>query len=95
MVDDETLLERDFWNFKRLFDTFKPPGKAGKPLKAVLCVSEELGEGRMGSALNGVTANVTLSNRGSFWVPPLSSQKCQGVPFSPNCQDSLLLQRPH
>ena len=25
----------------------------------------------------------------------VSSQKCQGVPFSPICQHSLLLQRPH
>lgn len=48
VVDDETLLERDFWTFKRLFDTFQVPigsGKKGdqetRPLSAILCVSAE------------------------------------------------------
>jgi len=43
VVDDETLLERDFVMFKRLFDTFTVPmaGEGERPLSAVLCVSEE------------------------------------------------------
>jgi len=46
VVDDETLLERDFWTFKPLFDIFQvptaAPSPAGRrPLTAVLCVSEE------------------------------------------------------
>jgi len=46
VVDDETLLERDFWTFKPLFDLFQVAGggsspKARRPLSAVLCVSEE------------------------------------------------------
>ena len=36
---------------------------------------------------------------GIRWVLPLTHfifpQKCQGVPFSPICQNALLLQRPH
>ena len=48
---------------------------------------------------NGVTANLTSFDRGTFWGTPvnllLSSQKCQGVPLSPICQNQLLLQRPH
>jgi len=47
VVDDETLLERDFTTFKRLFDKFSVPcmGRDGKSsqreLTAVVCVSEE------------------------------------------------------
>jgi len=45
VVDDETLLERDFWTFKPLFDAFQLPTggspDARRPLSAVLCVSEE------------------------------------------------------
>jgi len=42
VVDDETLLERDFWTFKPLFDVFSVPASGTKrPLSAVLCVSEE------------------------------------------------------
>lgn len=42
VVDDETLLERDFASFRRLFDSFQVED-AGKrrPLKSMLCVSEE------------------------------------------------------
>jgi len=45
VVDDETLLERDFETFKRVFDAFEVPvdqrGTRKRPLSAVLCVSEE------------------------------------------------------
>lgn len=45
VVDDETLLERDFWTFKPLFDAFQVPGSArggqGRPIVAKMCVSEE------------------------------------------------------
>jgi len=42
VVDDETLLERDFWTFKPLFDTFQAQTKTGKrKLTTILCVSEE------------------------------------------------------
>lgn len=44
VIDDETLLERDFEMFKRVFDAFEVPGGAlrrGRALTAVLCVSEE------------------------------------------------------
>jgi len=48
VVDDETLLERDFWTFKRLFDTFNVAvagananSCARRPLSAILCTSEE------------------------------------------------------
>ena len=55
-------------------------------------------KGTNGVSTNGVTANFMLFDRGTFWVLPLnlrlSSQKCQGVPFSPICEKSLLLQRP-
>ena len=49
-----------------------------------------------GVSTNGVTANFMCFERGNFWVLPLiSSQKCQGVPFSPIYRNDLLLQRPH
>jgi len=43
VVDDETLLERDFFTFKDLFDNFKTKGSDGvlRPLTAALCVSDE------------------------------------------------------
>eukprot|EP00419_Tripos_fusus_P063769 CAMPEP_0172919808 /NCGR_PEP_ID=MMETSP1075-20121228/202847_1 /TAXON_ID=2916 /ORGANISM="Ceratium fusus, Strain PA161109" /LENGTH=229 /DNA_ID=CAMNT_0013779709 /DNA_START=11 /DNA_END=697 /DNA_ORIENTATION=- len=49
VVDDETLLERDFGTFKRLFDNFQvqvPPARPNmastvRPLTAVLCTSED------------------------------------------------------
>jgi hypothetical protein len=51
VVDDETLLERDYFTFKRLFDTFRVPtpapggyaarGRDSRPLTSALCVSEE------------------------------------------------------
>jgi len=44
VVDDETLLERDFHTFKPLFDVFQvPTGTRGqlRPVSSILCVSEE------------------------------------------------------
>ncbi|CAE8696196.1 unnamed protein product, partial [Polarella glacialis] len=43
VVDDETLLERDFTTFKRLFDSFEVTDQSGRKqsMRAVLCVSEE------------------------------------------------------
>eukprot|EP00929_Paragymnodinium_shiwhaense_P000642 TRINITY_DN10088_c0_g1_i3.p1 TRINITY_DN10088_c0_g1~~TRINITY_DN10088_c0_g1_i3.p1 ORF type:complete len:1644 (-),score=470.94 TRINITY_DN10088_c0_g1_i3:125-5056(-) len=45
VVDDETLLERDFESFKCVFDAFEIPGTGmygkSRKLSAVLCVSEE------------------------------------------------------
>ena len=45
------------------------------------------------------TRNSVCFDRGTFWGTPakllLSSQKCQGVPFSPTCRICFLLQRPH
>lgn len=43
VVDDETLLDRDFATFRKLFESFQVTGEDGKkrPLRAVLCVSEE------------------------------------------------------
>lgn len=51
VVDDETLLERDFWTFKRLFDAFEVPPQNGagpkRTISSVLCVSEDkLGAGK-------------------------------------------------
>ena len=55
-------------------------------------------KGTNGVSTNGVTANLMLFDRGTFWVIPLTYfdlyKKCQGVPFSPVCQNSLPLQRP-
>ena len=48
------------------------------------------GKGQMGSALMGSLQITYLFDR-DFWVTPvdllLSSQNCQGVPFSAICQD--------
>ena len=56
-------------------------------------------KGTNGVSTNGVTAIFVLFDRGNFLGTPvdllLSSHTCQGVPFSPICQNSLLLQRPH
>ena len=53
---------------------------------------------QMGSALLG-SLEMLCFLTGTFGVLPvnllLSSQKCQGVPFSPMRQKSLLLPRPH
>eukprot|EP00928_Gymnodinium_smaydae_P034972 TRINITY_DN2467_c0_g3_i1.p1 TRINITY_DN2467_c0_g3~~TRINITY_DN2467_c0_g3_i1.p1 ORF type:complete len:1653 (+),score=416.81 TRINITY_DN2467_c0_g3_i1:99-5057(+) len=49
VVDDETLLERDFGTFKSVFDAFELPALKGtgkRKLNAVLCVSEERLAGR-------------------------------------------------
>ena len=57
----------------------------------------QVGKGQMGSALM-VSLQVSCFCDRDFWGIPvnllLSPQKCQGVPFSPICQHSLLLQRP-
>ena len=52
-------------------------------------------KGTNGVSTNGVTANLSfLFDRGTSWDTPVnllsSSQKCQGVPFSPICRKSLL-----
>ena len=56
-------------------------------------------KGTNGVSTNGVTANFMVFDRGTFGCTPvsllLSSQKCQGVPFAPTCQNSSFLQRPH
>uniref|UniRef100_A0A7S2MPH4 VWFA domain-containing protein n=1 Tax=Zooxanthella nutricula TaxID=1333877 RepID=A0A7S2MPH4_9DINO len=47
VVDDETLLDRDFWTFKPLFDAFTVPAAANsasnttRPIASKLCVSED------------------------------------------------------
>ena len=46
-----------------------------------------------GVSTNGVTPNFMFFDRGTFWVLPLTYQKCQGEPFFSICQNSLLLQR--
>ena len=60
---------------------------------------KEIRKGTMGSALMG-SLQISCFGRGTFWALPLInlclySQNCQGVPFSPTCQNSLLLPRPH
>jgi len=54
VIDDETLLERDFETFKRVFDAFVVPvdqvGTQTRPLSAVLCVSEERLAARTGES---------------------------------------------
>ena len=55
-------------------------------------------KGTNGVSTNGVTANCMFFDRDLLGTPVhllLSSQRCHGVPFSPNCRNSLLLQRPH
>lgn len=55
VVDDESLLERDFWTFKGLFDMFEVPAKGDQPkrkLKAVLCVAEQRAEKGAGSCVS-------------------------------------------
>ena len=58
-----------------------------------------LGKGQMGSALMGSLQILCFCLQRDFWGTSVSlllySQKCQGVPFPPSCQNSLLLQRPH
>ena len=53
----------------------------------------------MGSALMGSLQMLCSFDGGAFWGTPgnllLSSQKCQGIPFSQICRKSLLLQWPH
>ena len=54
-----------------------------------------VGKGQMRSAL--IIANLLFFDRDLLGTPVnllLPSQKCQGVPFSPICRNSLLLQRP-
>ena len=54
--------------------------------------------GTNGVSTNGVTAFFVVFCQRDFLGTPvnllLSSQKCQGVPFSPICQNPLLLQLP-
>ena len=62
--------------------------------------SKRFGKGQMGVSTNGVSADcMCFFDRGTFRVFPFTylyiCQKCQGVPFSPIRQNSLLLQRPH
>ena len=63
-----------------------------------LSFTRQARKGTNGVSTNGVTANVMLFDKGTFLVLLLicfsSSQTCQGVPFSPIFQNSLLLQRP-
>ena len=57
-----------------------------------------LGERQHGVSTNGVTANIIFFDRDFLGTPfnlLLYSQKCQGVPLPPICQNSLFLQRPH
>ena len=72
---------------------FSDPGRAARAGLALV------GKGQMGSALMGSLQIFLFFDRGTFLGTPvnllLSPQKCQGVPFSPICQSSLLLQRPH
>ena len=52
----------------------------------------------MGSALMGSLQISCFLHRGTFWVLPLtyflSSAKCQDIPFSPICQNSLFAAAP-
>ena len=59
--------------------------------------SPYFGNGQMGSALMG-SLQISYFSTDLLGTPVnllLSSQKCQVVPFSPICQNCLLLQRPH
>ena len=72
--------------------------KAMPQLDATCDWDQAFGKGQMGSALMG-SLQIPSFDRGIFVGTPvdlrLSSQKCQGVPFSPDlCQSELLLQRP-
>lgn len=54
VIDDETLLERDFFTFKPLFDSFEVPvssGRTKRPLTSMCCVREELATGDYKSCL--------------------------------------------
>ena len=56
-------------------------------------------KGANGVSTKRVTAFCCFFGQRDFLVTPvnllLSTQKCQGVPFSPICQNCLLLQRPY
>ena len=57
-----------------------------------------LRKGTNGVSTHGVSANLMFFDRDCLGTPVnllSSSQKCQGVPFSPISRNSLLLQRPH
>ena len=64
----------------------------GRALPSRVGVSRK---GTNGVGTDGVTENCMFFDRGTFWVLTfnlrLSSQKCQGVPFSPICQKIFLL----
>ena len=66
--------------------------------RASRCVS--LGKGQNGVSTNEMgSLQLSCFGRKDFLGTPvnllLSPPKCQGVPFSPICQHSLLLQQPH
>ena len=55
-----------------------------------------IAKGQMGSALMGSMQNSQIIfTMGTPVNQFVSYQKCQGAPFSPICQNVLLLQRPH
>ena len=60
-------------------------------LEKVLAIVNKDRKGTNGVSSNGATANFMIFDRGTFCVLPLayllSSQKCQGIPFSPICQN--------
>ena len=73
--------------------------EAGEPDPAGrLCSHAALAQGQMGSALMGSLQISCFLTEWLFWGTPvnlcLSSQKCQGVPFSPIRQKLLLCSGP-
>ena len=56
-------------------------------------------KGTNGVSTNEVTANFMFFDRGTFWVLPLTyfdlPKIARAYPFSPICQNSVLLRRPH
>ena len=68
-------------------------------LFASRCVRERCSERDKWVSTNGVTAIYMLFWQRDLLGTPVNllwySQKCQGVAFSPICQNSVLLQRPH
>ena len=75
-------------------------GSPALPAELKRATAKLLGKGQMGSALMGSLQTNMFFDRVFFLVITpvnllLYSQKCQGEPFSPICQNSLLLQRPH
>ena len=89
-----TALNSSFYDF-----TCSTNDRPQYKLGALLCILRRsgrrgrwlFGKGQMGWALMGVTANFMFFDR-DFWGAPIkllvSSQKCQGVPFSPIRQNA-------